>query len=840
MQVIFQTHCHRCHGQEGSSEGGLNFVLNLEKLAKTYVKPKETAGSLLFERINAEAEKAMPPPGEEPRLSAENVALVKSWIEAGAPATNQAPRERITNEQLVKHIQSDLLKAGERSRRFLRYFTLTHLYNAGITEDELQTYRNAFAKLVNSLSWNANLATPTTIDPARTILRVDIRQLNWSGEVWGEIEAANPYFLRLGTHEALFCYEATQAKMPYVRVDWFVFAASRPPLYHQILGIPGADRELEQNLRVNVSANIEQEQVLRAGFNRSGVSQNNRLIEWHKSAYGSYWKSYDFGGNTGRQNLFEHPLGPDGPDSFRHDGGEIIFTLPNGLQGYMLVDGKGKRIDKGPTEIVSDPKQAGKTVTNGVSCMSCHYAGVVAKAGEIHGFLKANPNAFENAEDILALYREPKEMSAVFAEDAKRFSGSLAKLGVKNSSRRAEPISAMASRFEQELDLNTAASEFGVSAIELEQSMQGSASMARSFGALRTAGGTIKREVFVTLFGRAATEFRLTGDETTGTSSNFPSSQSMMRIKVDDENKIGEVRRFPEMGWGVRSLAFSPTGGRLAAGKMDAMLLLFDVDQEKRIFSLEKLESLGQITSCCFTPDGTKLVVSGHSGQVRIYDVAKDGRLSESGQFAGHSEEVLCLTTSSDGRTALSGGRERKVRHWALATGKELAVLGEFKSSVRACYIASNGKTGLATDGAELLYLDLAKGEVAKKITLIGSGASQTAAISPDGSLVAVGDPNNIRLWETQSGKELPKLVASDIQWSSAFTPDGARLVSGGMGIINVWDVRKQQRIRSIDMATHHAYVQCLAASPDNKHVAAIPGSAGQVLQVFRIPAAER
>jgi len=60
--------------------------------------------------------------------------------------------------------------------------------------------------------------------------------------------------------------------MPYVRIDWFVFAASRPPLYHSVLAVPASDRELEQMLRVNVAANIEQEQEIRAAFNRSGVS----------------------------------------------------------------------------------------------------------------------------------------------------------------------------------------------------------------------------------------------------------------------------------------------------------------------------------------------------------------------------------------------------------------------------------------------------------------------------------------------------------------------------------------------------------------------------------------
>ena len=32
----------------------------------------------------------------------------------------------------------------------------------------------------------------------------------------------------------------------------------------------------------------------------------------------------------------------------------MIFTLPNGLQGYFLTDGVGKRIDSGPIEVVSN------------------------------------------------------------------------------------------------------------------------------------------------------------------------------------------------------------------------------------------------------------------------------------------------------------------------------------------------------------------------------------------------------------------------------------------------------------------------------------------------------
>ena len=292
----------------------------------------------------------------------------------------------------------------------------------------MQTYRNAFVKLVNGLSWNTNLIIPEAIDPAQTIYGIDIRQLHWTNEMWEAIEQANPYFLNLRTPSAIASCEATQTPMPYVRIDWFVFAASKPPLYHSMLGVPDTDSGLEDMLRVKVQANIEQEQAIRAAFNRSGVSQNNRLIEWHKSPYGSYWKSYDFGGNTGKQNLFERPLGPGTKsDYFQHDGGELIFTLPNGLQGYLLVDGRGRRIDHGPISIVSDPKRPDKTVTNGVSCMSCHYTGVIPKRDEVGDAVRANRAAYADAEDILALYRKPEELEAVFAEDAKRFADALEK-----------------------------------------------------------------------------------------------------------------------------------------------------------------------------------------------------------------------------------------------------------------------------------------------------------------------------------------------------------------------------------------------------------------------------
>ena len=534
---ILSAACYRCHGQDGTSEGGFNFVLNLEKLGKTFATPAED--SLLMERITANDDSVMPPAGEEPILSPSSIATIKSWIDAGAPAiVEKSERKFVTNDRVVELILADVASKRDRSQRFMRYFTLTHLYNAGVSDDELQTYRNAFKKLINSLSWNTDLVIPTAVDDAQTIFGLDMRDLHWRDDNWKAIESANPYFLDLATETSNACAEKTQTQMPFIRIDWFVNAASKPPLYHDMLSLPQTDVELERLLRVNVDANISQEKVIRAGFNRSGVSQNNRLIEWHKSPYGSYWKSYDFGGNLGHQNLFQYPMGPKyGSESFKQDGGEIIFTLPNGLQGYFLVDEVGKRIDQGPTNIVSDPKRLDRTVTNGVSCMSCHYSGIIPKKDQVGFAVRSNPAAFEDADDILALYRDPIELDQKMDQDVQKFSNVLSQLGITNISRSGESISAMALRFQQDIDLRHVSSEFGLKPEEFLERIKDASQVARVFSSLRINGGTIKRDVFKDMFGDACVELKLTKSKSrkraVASSGPFPDSEDRNGVRPE-------------------------------------------------------------------------------------------------------------------------------------------------------------------------------------------------------------------------------------------------------------------------------------------------------------------
>src|SRR5262249_59270325 len=111
----------------------------------------------------------------------------------------------------------DLRKITARERRFARYFTLTHLANAGYNEDQLQTYRHGLSKLINSLSWSRKVKVPTPIDPARTVLRIDLRDYLWDDGVWLSILDRYPYGLRSEGQAAASIYDMTACKLPLVR-----------------------------------------------------------------------------------------------------------------------------------------------------------------------------------------------------------------------------------------------------------------------------------------------------------------------------------------------------------------------------------------------------------------------------------------------------------------------------------------------------------------------------------------------------------------------------------------------------------------------------------------------
>ena len=174
---ILQTYCYRCHGLDGTNEGGFNSVLNSSRLISDgYVDSESPADSVLLQRI-MDAEAPMPPEGEQPRPTETEISLLEGWIRAGVPRiSDDSNGEFISDQDFLDVIANDLKMTVERDRPYKRYFALTHLFNSGATDDELETYRKALSKLLNSLSWQRTLTQPASMEPSGTVLRIDLRE----------------------------------------------------------------------------------------------------------------------------------------------------------------------------------------------------------------------------------------------------------------------------------------------------------------------------------------------------------------------------------------------------------------------------------------------------------------------------------------------------------------------------------------------------------------------------------------------------------------------------------------------------------------------------------------
>jgi mono/diheme cytochrome c family protein len=486
-QTVLKTHCSRCHSPDGKAKGGFDFVLDRTKMvARGKIVAGQPEESEVYQRVRDEA---MPPKGIKPRVSPEDRALLKQWIEAGAPTGAESSHRFLKEEAAARMILDDLQALEPVDRRFARYFTLINLSNAAVDAESLQTTRHALWKLLNSLSWHPRTSRPLAVNAEQTIYRIDLRAYKWNARTWDRLAPIYPYRTPVDKSVAKGLTAATGAELPCVRADWFIATASRPPLYHDFLQLPERDKAIERQLGVDVADDLRENNVVRAGFNGSGVSKNNRVIERHDSNYGAYWRSYDFLENTDRQNIFEHPLGPTpGQNGFLHAGGEIIFHLPNGLQAYLLVDADGRRLDKASSEIVSDPKRPDRQVENGISCMTCHVRGILPKADQVRAHAAKNASAFskEDAERIRALYPPDAKMRALIKDDTDRYIQALMRAGIPADE--SEPISTVTQRYEGTLDLVSAAAEFGLTAEEFSAGMKNSRSLARSLGPLLVKG----------------------------------------------------------------------------------------------------------------------------------------------------------------------------------------------------------------------------------------------------------------------------------------------------------------------------------------------------------------
>lgn len=261
----------------------------------------------------------------------------------------------------------------------------------------------------------------------------------------------------------------------------------------------------------------------------------------------------------------------------------------------------------------------------------------------------------------------------------------------------------------------------------------------------------------------------------------------------------------------VSCVSISSDGSRVVSGdgiRSTEMgcIKVWDVENGSELMTLTD-DVVGGVRSIAFSPDGIRIAagVGGgpdeSSGAVRIWDVQTGIELPT---LRGHNNTCSSVKFSPDGARIASGSRDKTVRIWDAFTG-ELLETRELPYSVL-CLAYSKDGSFLAAGGSDgMITAWNQAGDVV--LALDGhAGRVRSLCFSPDSSRLISGSVDQtIRVWDVATGEEL-KLLTGDLEGVTgvSMTEDGNRVIASGTnGNLVMWAFGPSQEVRVLDGHTN-------------------------------------
>ena len=467
VYAVFDKQCASCH-QNGrltvaSPAGAIGNILDLATLAAdgTMIRPGQPDVSPLYMLLQASPGHGTDAAGKDIELTATDLDALRDWIVSSKLQDRCKGRDPIKAEAASEAMAKYLETAGGAAKDS-RFLTLTHLHNACTSEVEMKAYRQAVTIAVNSLSWGLRPIVLPAIDPAETILRIDLTAMGWDEGRWTRLFAGYPY-RGIDAEPAGLAAGATPVS---VRADWFVVAALSPPLYYDLLGLPDRLSTLTASLRVDLANDIAQNRARRIAVKTSPIARGSRLLQRSAFANGAFWTTYEYAPTPGRPDLFDAPGGPGSRGAPRPDGSLVMFALPSGFNAFYMANGDGVRLSELPLSVLRNDTHPGQRLAVGGRCLACHTQGPHTVADEMRARLLGDTAVPRDIrEKVLALHAPDEEIKRLIGEDIGRATGAMAEAGVVPGATLdgVDPVSAMTRRYQQDVTMEALAAELDVS-----------------------------------------------------------------------------------------------------------------------------------------------------------------------------------------------------------------------------------------------------------------------------------------------------------------------------------------------------------------------------------------
>ncbi|KAK7488729.1 hypothetical protein BaRGS_00020026 [Batillaria attramentaria] len=190
-----------------------------------------------------------------------------------------------------------------------------------------------------------------------------------------------------------------------------------------------------------------------------------------------------------------------------------------------------------------------------------------------------------------------------------------------------------------------------------------------------------------------------------------------------------------DLGCPVNDVAFHPEGQLIVTGSWDALIRIYDIFHKTRKAVLRG--HMSSVRAVAFSHDGVHIASASLDGDVKIWSATKGVQV---GNIRGHGGPINRLTFSPTGRDLITASDDHKVKVWSGELGIPLHVIGSEDD-----------------------------------------GPATAAALSPDGTTVAVGYHSSyVRVYDVGTGLLLWQAKPHTMSVRAiTYTTDGNHIITG-------------------------------------------------------------
>jgi WD40 repeat protein len=210
---------------------------------------------------------------------------------------------------------------------------------------------------------------------------------------------------------------------------------------------------------------------------------------------------------------------------------------------------------------------------------------------------------------------------------------------------------------------------------------------------------------------------------------------------------------------------------------------------------------LGDLLQVAISPDRQWMATAG-SGGAFLWDF-EAGTVVH--RLEAHHARVVAICFSPNGQVLLTGGYDRVIRAWNVATGAEIRSFTGHAGSISDLTFAPDGQTFVSAGDNTARVWSLNTGDLLRTLTVPGASITRILFAPNTNQLVtADGSPtNNVRVWDLSTGQTLRSF--GHLIQTFGFTSGGHLVTGGSDSAVQVWDIETGQVIRSLEGATQIA-----------------------------------